>query len=673
MLTSRKTAADRVREEASLSLTGAEYVRDKLLALTSIGPKSLYEQVYAVKIRVKTLDSLAEKIVAKRKEKGRNYKAADVTDIVGMRLLCLYAEDLPRVTKALISFVRFCQSPEIRLIDGDTLDEAIEELIIYKSSNTSRIYETVHRECGKLPLSEHNSCDEKKIKFVENEKDGKSYSSIHLVIKCLSHSSGAPKVIPLEVQIRTVFEDTWGEIEHSLQYKGVGSRGKPIPRRIKPFHDQNLRLLAQLKDFLEQSGSLAETIRGGYQAIFDSFASQQDFQIAPFELSPVYWSVSEAGFSNIEEELPDEFRSQWRELSRRLAEAVISSRLTLKSEIDAKNMVASLEQLSRDIEDFWAGIGGAEIFANNGNETNPAYQIGMEIGLLQIWRSRISQHFSINTLDGDVDLLRSARDEYFELEKLARFHSDPMLNFRIAVVMNDLGLPEHADFFLFRAYENMMSDAAVVKGTQPAIITNFLAFTIWQKRAKLLSLAIASGNPRINREDQRRLVAEALFYVLVAKNLIPTELESSTDVELIRLNIHNNLICYLWELRDLSISEEDFNDVLSDIVEEVNDEVSELFPEAIHKALTIEQIANIVIEADSADPKKMRFTDTLMKFYHLSGNASELSVHRSKLDGMIKLGGGSAKMEEQNDLFRYSINRTVGREEAYALAIRLNI
>ncbi|MEL6954394.1 MAG: hypothetical protein AAFN09_06585 [Pseudomonadota bacterium] len=669
----RKTVAEKIREEASLSLTGAEYVRDKLLALTSIGPKSLYEQVYAVKIRVKTLESLAEKVVAKKREKGQHYRAADVTDIVGMRLLCLYAEDLPRVTKALVSFVRFCQSPEIRLIAGDALDDAIDELIIYKSSNTSRIYEAVHRECKNLPLSQKNTKGEEKVKFVEAESDGKSYSSIHFVVNCLSHASGAPNKIPLEVQIRTVFEDTWGEIEHSLQYKGVGSRGKPVPKGIRPFHEQNLKLLAQLKDFLEQSGTLAENIRGGYQAIFESFASRNQNESVPFELSPIYWSVGDSGFGNIREELPETLASSWNEIGESLEEAVLKSHEPIRSESEARSHLKYLDDLSTKIEDFWSDLRGKEGSPGVGPDSDPVYLIGMEIGLLQIWRSKISQYFSINTLDGDIDLLRTALDGYIELEKLARFRADPMLNFRIAAVMNELGLPEHADFFLFRAYENIAADEAAVRGLQPSIITNFLAFTIWQKRAKLHSLAIASGNPRINREDQRRLVGEAMFFVMVARKLLPEKHSPSDDFEKVRLNVFNNLNCFLWELRDLSISENDFMSVLNDIFDDVDDEFRDNWSAFRSGTVPLEEIAEIVIGANSQDPEKKRFTDTLMKYFHLSGDLAQLDMHRRRLDDMIGTATIPIKKEDQNDLFQYSISRTRGREEEYKLAIRLNV
>ena len=186
-----KKVPDTILRESSLALTGADYVKDKLVALTSIGPRSLYDEVYAIKVRVKALDSLAKKIVSKR-AKGRKYRAEDVTDIVGMRLLCLYAGDLPRATKALLAFLRFCQSPEIKLIDGVTVDDAIHEIRIYKSRNTSHIYDSVHRDCLKLNLQELNASGDKKVSLIEAGSGQSTYSSIHFVVFCLSHSRSVP-------------------------------------------------------------------------------------------------------------------------------------------------------------------------------------------------------------------------------------------------------------------------------------------------------------------------------------------------------------------------------------------------------------------------------------------------------------------------------------------------
>lgn len=67
-----KQSIKTLERDASLALTGADYVREKLAAVAGLGPNSLYDQVYAIKFRVKSLDSLVSKVKSKRKEKKRN-------------------------------------------------------------------------------------------------------------------------------------------------------------------------------------------------------------------------------------------------------------------------------------------------------------------------------------------------------------------------------------------------------------------------------------------------------------------------------------------------------------------------------------------------------------------------------------------------------------------------
>ena len=661
---------ERIKKEASLALTGADDVKDKLLALTSIGPRSLYDQVYAVKIRVKSLDSLSSKIVDKRRNKRPSYTAADVTDIVGMRLLCLYAEDLPRTTKALISFFRLCQSPNIKLIDGDTLDEAIHEIRVHKSSNTSRIYDTVYRDCVKLRLSEKNSEGEKKVDLIESDDAERTYSSVHFVVYCLSHSSGTPQRVPLEVQVRTVFEDTWGEIDHSLQYKGAISGSGRIPKKIAPFHNQNKELLGQLKDFLEQSGNLAESIRGGYQAIFDQLARPSKSKAQSFHLTPTYWGASVTRVHEVRKGVPKGLGGEFQKL---LDDIEAIQQMVIgycKNISEARRWVQDMEKLGDRLEKFREKLQLANKEGSEGT-VDTVYFLGMEIGILYVWRSKISQHFSINALDTDIDLIKAAQAEYIGLEKVNHLRSDPILNFRLGVIMHEVGLPEHSDFFLYRAYENLFEDADIFRGIMPAVMANFIAFSIWLKRAKLHVLAISSGNPLINREDQRGIIEEAFYFSLISKRLLHGCEAKASWINEVLLNINNNLICYAWELRDLSQGEQEFLDIVEEVVEAVDLEQSNRFPDIKLVKQSIDEIAGPIIEKHTSDNHARRYSDTLMKYYHLIGDVKKLKLYRSQLDDILAVEGNSTKQEEQNELFSYSIDRTKGREKSYSLAVRV--
>lgn len=239
--------------------------------------------------------------------------------------------------------------------------------------------------------------------------------------------------------------------------------------------------------------------------------------------------------------------------------------------------------------------------------------------------------------------------------------------------MHDLGLPEQAPFFLDRAYENMGDDEEPLPGTTSSIILNFFAFSLWLRRAKLHGIAIQSGNPQINREDQRAIVAEAFYFALLAKRLLSAVEVGDDSLKEVTLNIANNLICYLWELRDLSRNHDEFLELVRDIVEDVDIEQDSKFPHLPTSKSAIEEIAEPLIKIHDDQKIPRRFADTLMKYYHLTGDVEKLEVHRSQLRDILKIEGSSTKQEEQNDLFMYSIDRTKGREDAYALAVRLEL
>jgi hypothetical protein len=140
-----------------------------------------------------------------------------------------------------------------------------------------------------------------------------------------------------------------------------------------------------------------------------------------------------------------------------------------------------------------------------------------------------------------------------------------------------------------------------------------------------------------------------------------------------RLNVSNNTICYLWELRDLSRDEFEFQELIEEVLLEVSDWISVHFPVLKPSKLPFSEMAEDVRKAHESEEHKRRFSDTLMKFSHLDGDVAKLKLYRSQLDDIISIGESSTKQEEQNELFNYSIQRTVGRETNYKLAVRLEL
>ncbi|WP_194473271.1 tetratricopeptide repeat protein [Bradyrhizobium sp. CCBAU 51753] len=174
---------------------------------------------YAVRSRVKPVKAILEKTQRKRREAGRGgYRPEDITDIVGVRVVTLFREDVIDALKMFLGLIKhqgthFAKSPFTK--------DSLKEGLIYTNATigdpeaiTSRL-RSVFESFG-FPIKDTN------ILQVQT-----GYSSIHLVAFCSVKQDDGIVQVPIEIQIRTVFEDAWGEIDHKLRYSIYRSRVEP--------------------------------------------------------------------------------------------------------------------------------------------------------------------------------------------------------------------------------------------------------------------------------------------------------------------------------------------------------------------------------------------------------------------------------------------------------------
>lgn len=127
--------------------------------------KGLYCPIEQVKGRVKAISSILEK--AQRK----NIELDDIEtldDIAGIRIICQFVEDIERVVEII-------------------------------------------RARPDLHITEERD-------YINNMKDS-GYRSYHILAEYTVGTLDGPKVLNVEIQIRTLAMDFWSTIEHSLQYK----------------------------------------------------------------------------------------------------------------------------------------------------------------------------------------------------------------------------------------------------------------------------------------------------------------------------------------------------------------------------------------------------------------------------------------------------------------------
>jgi len=188
--------------------------------LQMLRDSKLSESCYAYKIRTKTEAKLIEKVSRKRQDDKPDYCLERITDVVGLRLVALFRAEMADLFEGVLSAITHSNG-----IYPNPFSQANpEEVIIYKGMNAfdemaPRLRDIASRICPGIPIKE------------EPSKEG--YSSVHLVARLNVKPVSAPSAdykVPIEIQIRSVFEDAWGEIDHKFGYvKRTGKdAGKPI-------------------------------------------------------------------------------------------------------------------------------------------------------------------------------------------------------------------------------------------------------------------------------------------------------------------------------------------------------------------------------------------------------------------------------------------------------------
>lgn len=161
--------------------------------------------IHSIKARLKDPDHLCEKIkrkISKNDQDPINEESffQQITDLSGVRILHLYQDQFPEIHNFIDKKVK----------DGD-----------WHLAERPKAY----------------SWDPEARSFFESygltvELKESHYTSIHYLIKPKTNSN-----VCCEVQVRTLFEEIWGEIDHTLNY--------PVPTESKSCKEQ-LRVLSKL-------------------------------------------------------------------------------------------------------------------------------------------------------------------------------------------------------------------------------------------------------------------------------------------------------------------------------------------------------------------------------------------------------------------------------------------
>ncbi len=141
--------------------------------------------IHSIKYRKKDFDHLLEKIERKRASgvivNGDNL-LEKINDLIGVRVLYLHKEQFGSIHREILKNVEEIQDWKL-----------VEDPVAYTWDPE---YKTFYEELG-----------------IKTELKPSSYTSVHYVVKPNNNSN-----ISCEIQVRTLFEEIWGEIEHSMNY-----------------------------------------------------------------------------------------------------------------------------------------------------------------------------------------------------------------------------------------------------------------------------------------------------------------------------------------------------------------------------------------------------------------------------------------------------------------------
>jgi putative GTP pyrophosphokinase len=130
-----------------------------------------YNPIEHISSRLKSADSIEQKVLRKNCEPSFEAIRESITDIAGVRIVCSFVSDVYRV------FDLLTQQEDVRVL-------RVKDYIAHPKSN--------------------------------------GYKSLHVIVEVPVFLSEGPILVPVEIQLRTVAMDFWASLEHKIYYKYDG-------------------------------------------------------------------------------------------------------------------------------------------------------------------------------------------------------------------------------------------------------------------------------------------------------------------------------------------------------------------------------------------------------------------------------------------------------------------
>lgn len=436
---------------------------------------------YAVKDRLKPWHEIRQKVMAKRldpdlKKRKPDYKPARVTDASGFRIVSLFNSDIP---DALDKFLALLVTPPPG--PGRFSDPCVKQIIFYSSRRDGdplSIKPEVERVVG-----------EHKLKGVYEipEESASSYSSVHVIIETEIGSGDDLVSAHSEIQLRSVFEEAWSEINHRLLYAPAkraraATETDATPGTEARESDHHLDALKSLTDGCAQYADLIK------RQFLDS--QPDPAKRAPKSVEPIKASL--AAFQkcprNVIAEIEKAFqlRAQAEEMPSEdpgrpgafanAAEAIKAALDLLTNSVKGDSEKAAAERLGMQqilIEERAYCL----MFTANSELLSQAEQLYRE--LLAQGREEVSVYFRLGQICRDEGHYDEAK--VFLEEAVSRAEANPEANHPMSVIRRDLG------YVCWRLFDLSPTKESMLHHLREAIQLTELAVDTASNETQLLS------------------------------------------------------------------------------------------------------------------------------------------------------------------------------------------
>jgi ppGpp synthetase/RelA/SpoT-type nucleotidyltranferase len=512
---SQDGAREKLRGEVLQVLDGAEDVRKKLDALLSLGsPVSIRDVSYAVKSRVKQQNSAMDKIYDRRANGKPDYAATDLRDIVGVRAVTLFDADKAEVLRLVLQMITTASHPGIGLFAL----EPIEEIKLYHVPTAGA---AESKEMILMTLANAGYNTTMSTPLVQVEEKNSRYSSIHLILRCIGNGSKGPAAVPVEFQIRSAFEDVWGEIDHSLQYKFKKSGGdNPLITPIATSASQQIKIL---KDQMQTAASVADIIR----TLLGSISGSQLDRIEP--------GTSLGGTRQFT--LRQNINSALRQAVLNAVE-LQDKALRLEREVMSEMGREDYRRALQSAIEAWARV-EKEMSTSSPNDPNLreelSYHVKMDEALCHFYMARnglTSNPPPVVEGGGERnEHLLVALRMYRELVQSPRFSTRAVLHFRLAQVMaRFFSSLEPALESISKAEECLKQDQTVPENNWLRVrIPRFQSYLLWEAAESIRRQGQEVGDDNFNQDKKLAFYLQAVDAALKAAKQDFTMLEIESN------------------------------------------------------------------------------------------------------------------------------------------------